>query len=289
MLRPVSPLVVARLLGEACTAWWNDNLLRLGASIAYYTLFAIAPILIVAVAVAGAVFGDEAARGEVLGQIEGLIGRDGAAAVQALIDGARRPEGNVLAVTVGLATTMLAAAGVFLELQAALNVIWRAAPRQGGVVRQFLWNRAQAFGVVLAIGFLLLVSLALSAGLSAAARWFEGRVTFAPTLLEGLNWLISVASTAALFAMLFKVLPDVTLGTRDVAVGGLITALLFAVGRHLIGFYLVSSGTSSYGAVGSVAVLLLWVYYSSQIVLLGAQFTKGYTEYRRGAPQRQPA
>lgn len=281
----MSATLVVRLLARAVAAWWNDDLIRLGASVAYYTLFAIAPILLVVVAVAGAVFGDQAVRGEVATQIDGLIGAAGAAAVEALIEGARMPEGNVLAVVVGTLTTMLAAAGVFLELQFALNTIWRVAPRAGGVVRQFLWNRAQSFGVVLSIGFLLLVSLAVSTGLAALASWLGGRLPGVPVLLQIANWLVSIAGTAALFGLLFKVLPDVALGYHDVAVGGVITALLFTAGQHLIGLYLGRSGVaSSYGAVGSVAVLLLWVYYSAQIILIGAQFTRLYTEHRRAVP-----
>lgn len=280
--RRVGPVELLRLLGRALAAWWQDNLLRLGASIAYYTLFAIAPILLVAVAVAGAVFGDEAVRGEVARQIDGLIGPDGAAAVQALIEGARRPGAGRLAVVTGTMATVLAAGGVFLELQAALNTIWRVPPRPGSVVRQFFRDRAQSFGVVLSIGFLLLVSLAVSAALAAAASWLDGRLPAVPLLVRAANWCLSIAFTAVLFGLLFKVLPDVRLAYADVVIGGLITALLFTVGKHAIGLYLGhSGGASSYGAVGSVAVLLLWVYYSAQIFLLGAQFTRLYAERAR--------
>jgi len=285
--RPISAGVVLRLLGRAIAGWWNDNLIRLGASVAYYTLFAIAPILLVAVGVAGAVFGAQAVRGEVATQIDGLIGTAGAAAVEALIEGARLPKGNLMAVIVGGLTTMLAAAGVFLELQFALNTIWGVTAPTGGMVRQFLWNRAQSFGVVLSIGFLLLVSLAMSAGLAALAGWLGGRLPGVPLLLQIASWLISIASAAALFGLLFKVLPDVALGYHDVAVGGIITALLFTAGQHVIGLYLGRSGVaSSYGAVGSVAVLLLWVYYSAQIILIGALFTRLYTEQRRAGRRR---
>jgi membrane protein len=268
---------IVRLLGGAVAAWWNDNLLRLGASLAYYTLFAVAPILIVAVAVAGAAFGEDAVRGEVAAELQGLLGPDAASAVEALLKGARRPDGSVLAFGLGLLATMLAAGGVFLELQAALNIVWRVPPHPGVRIREYLWNRAQAFGVVLAIGFLLLVSLALGAALSAVIAWFGARM---PTLAAGLgvlNMALALGLNAVLFALLFKVLPDVPLGYRTVAAGGLMTAALFVVGRTLIGLYIGQAGTaSSYGAVGSVAVLLLWVYYSSQIVLIGAEFTRLY-------------
>ena len=170
-MRRLAPslLEIGRLLGRAVAAWWNDNVLRLGASVAYYTLFAIAPILLIAIAVAGAVFGDEAVRGEIVGQIDGLVGREGGEAVQALLEGARSREGNLLAAAIGTVTSVLAACGVFLELQSALNTIWRVEPAPAaGVLRSFLLSRAQSFGLVLALGFLLLVSLAVSAALAGA-------------------------------------------------------------------------------------------------------------------------
>jgi membrane protein len=267
-----------RLIGQAVAAWWNDDLLRLGASVAYYTLFAVAPILLIAIAVAGAVFGDEAVRGEITGQIDGLVGRDGGAAVQALIEGARNPDSNAVAATIGAVTSLLAACAVFLELQAALNLVWRVRPAPAGLFHGFLLSRAQSFGLVLAVGFLLLVSLAVSAALAGLGAWLGGRVPGAATLVSVLNWMLSIAVAAGLFTLLFKVLPDIRLRWRDVAVGGVVTAVLFTAGQHAIGAYLGQSGTSSYGAAGSVIVLLLWVYYSSQILLIGAQFTRLYAE-----------
>lgn len=269
---------VPGLIGRAVAAWWADDLLRLGASVAYYTLFAVAPILLIAIAAAGAVFGDEAVRGEIIGQIAGLVGRDGGAAVQALIEGARNPNSNAVAATVGAVASLLAACGVFLELQAALNVVWRVRPAPAGLFRGFLLSRAQSFGLVLAVGFLLLVSLAVSAALAGLGAWLGDRVPGAAVVVSALNWVLSIAVAAGLFTLLFKVLPDVALRWRDVAVGGAITAVLFTVGKYLIGAYLGRSGTSSYGAAGSVIVLLLWVYYSSQILLIGAEFTRLYSE-----------
>lgn len=275
-----------RLLGSAVAAWWQDDLLRVGASLAYYTLFAIAPILLIAVAVAGSVFGDEAVRGEVAAQLDGLIGTTGASAVQGLIQGARWPTGNLIAVIVGLVTTVLAATGVFLELQTALNVVWRVKSTDNSWSR-FLWNRAQSFGVVVAIGFLLLVSLVFSAALAALAAWVEGRLPAAPLLIAILNFLTSTIATALLFGLLFRTLPDVPLRYRDVAVGGLVTAFLFAVGKYLIGLYIgQSSAATSYGAAGSVVALMIWVYYSSQILLIGAEFTRLYGESIAGSTLR---
>ena len=193
-------------------------------------------------------------------------------------------KGNLLAAAIGTITSVLAACGVFLELQSALNTIWRVEPAPAaGVLRSFLLSRAQSFGLVLALGFLLLVSLAVSAALAALASWLSGRIPGIPVVVSAFNWLISVVVTAALFGLLFKVLPDVELTWRDVGVGGLVTAVLFTIGKHVIGLYLGQSGTSSsYGAVGSVVVLLLWVYYSSQILLIGAEFTRLYTERTLG-------
>lgn len=267
-----------RLIARAVAAWWNDDLLRLGASVAYYTLFAVAPILLIAIAAAGAVFGDEAVRGEIIGQVDGLVGRDGGAAVQALVEGARNPESNAVAATVGAVTSLLAACGVFLELQAALNLVWRVRPAPAGLFHGFLLSRAQSFGLVLAVGFLLLVSLAVSAALAGLGAWLGHRVPGAAAVVSVLNWVLSIAVASGLFTLLFKVLPDIRLRWRDVAVGGMMTAVLFTIGKQLIGAYLGQSGTSSYGAAGSVIVLLLWVYYSSQILLIGAEFTRLYAE-----------
>ena len=272
------------LLPRAVAAWWNDDVLRLGASVAYYTLFAIAPILLIATALAGAVFGDEAVRGEIIGQIDGLIGRDGGAAVQALVEGARQPGSGALAATIGAVTSILAACAVFLELQAALNVVWRVKPAaSAGLLKSFLLSRAQSFGLVLAIGFLLLVSLAGSAALAGLGAWLSARLPGAESALLVVDWALSIAVAAGLFALLFKVLPDVVLTWRNVAVGGLVTAVLFSIGKHAIGAYLGRSSTaSSYGAIGSVLVLLLWVYYSAQILLIGAEFTRLYTQWTTG-------
>ena len=277
-------LEIVRLLWLALVAWWNDNAMRLGASIAYYTLFAIAPILLVAIAVAGSLFGAEAVRGEIVGQIDQLVGAEGGKAVQALLQGATRKDENILAATIGGITFVLAACGAFLELQAAFDAIWRVKPAPDeGQLKAFFLDRLRSFGLVVAIGFLLLVSLAVNAALAAFATWLETWAPTMPVILYALNFLLSVAVTAILFGLLFKFLPDVELKWRDVATGATVTALLFAIGKHIIGLYLgQSSTTSSYGAAGSVIVLLLWVYYSCQIVLIGAEFTRLYSDRVRG-------
>jgi membrane protein len=273
-----------RTLGAALAAWWNDNALRLGASVAFYTLFAIAPILLVAIAIAGSVFGAEAVQGEIVGQIDGLVGAEGGKAVQALLQGATNRQDNALAAGIGAVTFVLTACGAFLELQAAFNAIWRVAPSSDGQLREFLVARLRSFGLVVAIGFLLMVSLAASAAAAAVGNWL-GRwwAPGMPLVLQGISAVISLVVTTALFALLFKFLPDVVLEWRDVLMGALVTAVLFTIGKEVIGLYLGHSGTaSSYGAAGSVLVLLLWVYYSSQIVLVGAEFTRIHADRERG-------
>jgi membrane protein len=273
-------------MGRAVVAWWNDNAMRLGASVAYYTLFALGPVLLIAIAVAGAVFGPDAVRGEVVSQIDQLVGAEGARAVQSLLRGAARDRNTVLASVIGGVTLFLAACGAFLELQAAFNSIWKVKTKPESRVRDFLLDRLRSFGIMVAIGFLLLVSLLVSAALGLFGQWLNALAPGIPTLLGLINWVVSLTVIALLFTLLFKFLPDARLAWADVAAGGVATAVLFTIGKHLIGLYLGRSAfASSYGAAGSVILLLLWVYYSSQIVLLGAEFTKLYAEARVGPAQ----
>jgi membrane protein len=272
-------------LKRALGGWWNDNVPRLGASLAYYTLFALSPVLLVATAIAGLVFGAEAVRGEIVGQIQGLVGYQGAQAVQAMLESAARPSASIPATIIGLVTLFLGATGAFLELQTALNAIWRVKPRPGTNVRDFVVQRLISFGLVVGVGFLLLVSLLVSAGLAGLSRYLGQLLPTLTALWEAANVLVSLFVITLLFAMVYKILPDVRLRWRDVWVGALVTAGFFSVGKQLIGLYLgTSSVGSSYGAAGSVVVLLIWVYYSAQVVLLGAEFTRFYVERFRGQP-----
>jgi membrane protein len=280
--------LIVKLFQRAIWAWWEDNALRLGASLAYYTLFAIAPVLLVAIAIAGFVFGADAVRGEIVGQLQALIGRDGAEAVQALLEGASRRQSGLFATIVGSITFVFAATGAFLELQTVLNTIWRVKPNPNANLTAFVRDRVRSFGLVLAIGFLLLVSLSVSAALAAASAWIDRRAPGIPVVWQTLNMIVSLLVITTLFAMLYRFLPDVHLEWRDVATGALVTAVLFTIGKQAIGLYLGQSATaSSYGAAGSVIVLLLWVYYSTQILLLGAEFTRVWSEHERGRPQPQ--
>jgi membrane protein len=270
---------ILRMLGSALRAWWDDDALRLGASLAYYTLFAIAPILLVATAVAGMVFGAEAVRGEIVGQLDQLVGREGARAVQSLLEGASQRRTGIVATVLGSITFLVAATGAFLELQSALNTIWRVTPVPGRHLQAFLMDRVRSFGLVVAVGFLLMVSLAVTAGLAALSGWLARRAPGIPVVLSGVSVLVSLVVTTGLFALLFRFLPDVHLRWRDVTTGALVTAVLFTIGQQLIGLYLgQSSMASSYGAAGSVMILLLWVYYSCQILLFGAEFTRVYAQ-----------
>ena len=277
------------IFGTALRAWWDDDVQRLGASLAYYTLFAIAPVLLVATAMAGMVFGDVAVRGEIVGQLDQLIGREGARAVQSLLEGASQRQSGIVATIIGSVAFLVAATGAFLELQSALNTIWRVKPKPGVHLRALAFDRLRSFGLVVAIGFLLMVSLAVTAALAALGGWLSGRSPGTPIVWSAVTVLVSVVVTTALFALLYRVLPDVRLRWRDVSMGAFVTAVLFTVGQQVIGLYLgQSSVASSYGAAGSVMILLLWVYYSCQILLLGAEFTRAYALRHGARPAPEP-
>lgn len=283
MRRPRLPLPL-RLFWAAIQGWSKDNVPRLGASLAYYTLFAISPVLIIAIAIAGAAFGEEAVRGQVVGEIDQLIGRQGAEAVQTLLQGAHQDTTSTTAVIIGTLTLIVAASGAFLELQHALNTIFRVKsdPQKSGIVRMLL-NRLRSFGMVVSIGFLLLVSLIVSAALSALSARMQQSIPGGPTLWKVIDTIVSLGVVTLLFAMVYRFLPDVRLAWRDVWTGAFVTSVLFSIGKYLIGLYLgQSSVASSYGAAGSVVVLLMWVYYSAQVLLLGAEITRVYAEHRRG-------
>ena len=281
----MTPSALWWVMKRALAGWWDDNVPRLGASLAYYTLFALSPVLLVATAIAGLVFGADAVRGEIVSQIQGLVGHQGAQAVQAMLENAAKPSASIPATIIGLVTLFLGATGAFLELQTALNAIWRVKPRPGANVRAFVVQRLISFGLVVGVGFLLLVSLLVSAALAALSRYLGELLPALTAFWEAANVLVSLFVITLLFAMVYKILPDVRLRWRDVWVGALVTAGFFSIGKQLIGLYLgTSSVGSSYGAAGSVVVLLIWVYYSAQVVLLGAEFTRFYVERFGGRP-----
>jgi membrane protein len=270
---------VGSMLAEAFSGWQRDNAPRMGAALAYYTLFSMAPLLLVAIALAGLVFGREAAQGQIVGELQGLLGDTGARAVEEIVERSRRPESGVLATAAALFTLFLGASGVFGELKGALNEVWDVPPPGGGILR-LLRERLASFAMVLAVGFLLLVSLLLSAALAAADgalhRFFPGPLA---VVLQLLNNVVSLVTITALFALLFKFLPDTRIGWGDVWMGALFTSTLFTAGKFLIGLYLGrSSFGSAYGAAGSLVVVIVWVYYAAQIFLFGAELARVYAQ-----------
>src|SRR5688572_6246545 len=276
------PLILRTFRG-AGRAWWEDDCTRLGASLAFYTLFAIGPILLMATSIAGMVFGAEAVRGEIVGQLDHLVGREGALAVQSLLEGASRRPGGMMATLFAGIAFLIASTGAFLELQVALNTIWRVKPRPEGHFYAFVMDRVRSFGLVVAIGFLLLVSLAVTAALAALNAWLFALSPANALLWTIVNTLVSIVVTTGLFALLLRFLPDVRLRWRDVTTGAAVTAVLFTLGQQVVGLYLGQSTIASmYGAAGSMMILLLWVYYSCLILLFGAEFTRVYVQ-RHGA------
>lgn len=280
-IKAVSPKEMFQLIKAAALAWYNDNAMSMGAAIAYYSIFSIAPLLIVAIAIAGFFFGVEAAQGHIFAQARGMLGEEGALALQALVESASKPAEGFLATVIGLAVMVFGATGVFAELQGAMDRIWQipAAKRQSGIwylIRQ----RVLTFGMVLGVAFLLLVSLIVSAFISAVETLWNPYLTGPELLLQILNFAVSFLIIALLFAMIFKLLPRVAVAWGDVVIGAGVTALLFNVGKILIGLYIGKSGVvSGFGAAGTLVALLLWVYYSAQVFLLGAEFTWVYSRH----------
>jgi membrane protein len=278
---------IFRLFRETITEWQNDKVPLLAAALAYYTVFSIAPLLIIAIAIAGAFFGEEAARGEIIDQVQGLIGQQGAEAIQSMLQNTQQPSANSgLATLFGVVTLLIGATGVFGQLQDALNIIWDVKPKPGVGLKVFFLSRLLSFAMVLVIGFLLLVSLLLSAILAAISHYFGDLIPSFQFVGQLLNFTLSFIVITLLFAAIYKVLPDVKVPWQNLWLGAIVTALLFNAGKSLIGLYLGNSAVSStYGAAGSLVVILIWIFYSAQILLLGAEFTHVYSRYR-GTPIR---
>lgn len=272
---------------ETVNEWVNDRASRKGAALAFYTVFSLAPILILSIAIAGLFFGKEAARGEIFAQVSGLLGKDGAQAIQAMVESANHKGAGAVATIIGFVTLFAGATTALVELKDGLDQIWDVPPDRMSGIWYFIRKRLLSFGLILSLAFLLLVSLALSAALSVLARMWGPRDATA-WVLESLNFLFSFALVTVLFAMIYKILPSVRIAWRDVIIGAVITALMFNIGKFAIGLYLGNSAIgSSYGAAGSVILVLVWVYYSAQIFLLGAEFTKVYA-YRHGSKRGSP-
>lgn len=269
-----------RLLADIYKEWNEDKVPRLAAALAYHTIFSLAPLLVILVAIAGLVFGEDAARGEITAQFAGLIGQEGARFIEQIIMNASQPADGLIATIIGLLVLLLGASGVFGQLQDALNTVWEVKPRDGGGLLELIKNRSLSFTIVLGSGFLLMVSLVLSAALSAASRFVSSLLPGSALVWRTAELAVSFAVVALIFAVIFKVLPDVEIRWSNVWVGAIMTAVLFTIGKHLIGLYLgTASVGSAYGAAASLVVLLLWIYYSSQIMLFGAEFTQVYTRW----------
>ena len=265
------------LFQETFTEWSNDKASRLAAALSYYTLFSIAPLLIIVIAVVGAVFGEDAARGEIYRQINGLVGDAGAKVIQTAIESASQPKAGTIASLISVVVLIFGATGLFTELQDALNTIWEVQPKPGRAMKNMVRQRFTSFAMVLAIGFLLLVSLVLSAVLAALVGYFRHMVPGVDFIWQFVNFLLGFAVTTVLFGLIFKVLPDVKITWNDVLIGAALTSLLFSIGRYLLGQYLGNgSFGSAYGAAGSVVVVLAWVNYAAQILFFGADFTQVY-------------
>jgi membrane protein len=269
---------VPDLFNGAAVAWVNDYAQSMGAALAFYTMFSIVPLLLIVIAIAGVVFGEEAARGEIYGQLQGMLGSSGAAAVQNLLESAGKPAQSMMATAFGLILLFVGATSVFAELQDAFDRIWRAPVKPGA---SSLWRivrgRLLSFGIVLGLGFLLMVSLVLSAALAALSKWWEPAFGGWERIAESVDVVLGVALSTLVFALIFKTMPRVRVAWMDVWIGAILTSLLFVAGKYVIGAYLARSTVFSlFGAAASLVLVLLWVYYSAQIFLFGVEFTRVY-------------
>lgn len=278
----MNPKTLVHVVGRTFREWSADKAPRLGAALAYYGMFSLAPLLIIAVGIAGLVFGEEAARGELARELGTVVSAPVAEGVQDLVQHTRRAGTGWLATVVGFGTLLFGAAGLFWQLQDALDTVWKVVPKEGrgllGVVR----DRVFSFALVLGIGFLLLASLALNTSLVVLSGYLPAvDLPAGISLWHGLNALVSVLVITLLFALIFKVLPDVNIPWREVWTGSALTALLFIAGRHLLSLYLGYAGVATaFGAAGSLVLILFWIYYSAQIFLFGAEFIRVYAEQR---------
>ena len=268
------------LTKESFSAWSSDYAPSMGAALSYYTLFSIAPLLIIVIALAGLFFGTDAVRTVIFDQLNALMGQEGAEAVQDMIANANEPSTGGIAAVVSIAGLLIGATTVFNEIQNDLDRIWRApAAEQGGGIWQLLRTRLLSFGMILGIAFLLAVSLVMSAALSLIGKWWDGWLGGWEIVAHALDIVVNLGLLTVVFALIYKKIPRVEVGWHDVWIGALVTAVLFTIGKVAIGLYLGKSDvTSAFGSAGSLVVLMVWVYYAAQIFLLGAEFTRIYAE-----------
>ena len=284
----LSPLVLYSMARESVTAWIADFAPSMGAGIAYYTAFSVAPLLVIVISIAGVFLGKDMASGYVYGQLADILGPQGAESVSVMVEHAQDTRTGVIAPLISVALLLVGATSVFAELQTDLDRIWKApaVKRQTGLWSLFR-RRLLSLGLVVSIGFLLLVSLVVSAAVTALARWWSGWLEDFAWVLHAVDFVVSLAATATMFALMYRILPRVRIGWEDVWVGSIATALLFTIGKLLVGFYIGESRvTTGFGTAGSLVILLVWVYYSAQIFLLGAEFTWVYS-HRLGSRRNQ--
>jgi membrane protein len=267
------------VLREAAMSFAGDNAPRLGAALAYYTVFSIAPLILITITLAGAIFGEEAARGQVFVHMRGLIGDTGAEVVNEMVQDAARADTGAIAATLGIAALLFGASGVFGQLRAALNTIFKVQPKADApIIMGFLKDRFLSVATVIVIGFLLLVALIVDTGISAAGDYMQHRLPGGEGLWHVVELVVSTAMITVLFALVFRYMPDVRIPWRDVWFGAIVTAVLFSIGKFALGLYLGKKATeSTHSAAGALIVLLLWVYYSAQILFLGAELTQAYS------------
>lgn len=278
------------ILKETIKEWQKDKAPRLGAALAFYTVLSIGPLLLIVIAIAGLAYGEEAVGGHLVAQIEGLVGYEGARAIQSVIANSSGKEEGITATLIGFATLLFGATGVFLHLQDALNTIWNVKPSPKSGWKSLVIGRLISFAMVLCIGFLLLVSLVISAGIAAMENFFGAYSADFLPLVQLVNSAISFGVVTLLFALIYKILPDTEIRWRDVWFGAAVTALLFTIGKYGIGLYLGKSSVgSAYGAAGSLIVVLVWVYYSAQILFFGAELTQVYARRRQGIAKESAA
>ena len=281
------------LLVEAFNGFFADRAATMGAAIAFYTIFSIAPLLMLVVAVAGFAFGEEAARGALARQLTGLVGRESAEVIQSLAESARDIGTGIVATVIGLTTVLIGATTVFTEIQTALNVIWKAPPNPASTLWQLFRSRLLGLFLIVGIDFVMLASLVVNAILAAFGDFISGAVPGGKSFLNLINFTLSFAVTTVLFGMIYRILPDVRIAWRDVVFGAAVTAFLFTIGKFLIGLYIGRSAiASSYGAAGAFVVFLIWVYYSTQIFLFGAEIAYAYARRhgtRQGQPKKEPS
>jgi membrane protein len=272
----------ARVVVDAWTIFLRHDVPRLSAALAYYAAFSLAPILVIAIAISGAVFGPQAARGEVFGQLEGVLGISGASALQAMVVSASKPAPGAIATAVSAIVLAFGATGVFGELQSSLNTIWEREPGRRRGITALLRERLLSFGIVAVVGFLLLVALIVNATLAGVEKYISHILPVAAPIINVGGIVLSVAIVAALFAMIYRIIPDHRLPAHAVWLGAIVTAVLFSVGEAIIGLYLGRTAiASTYGAAGSLLVVLLWVYYSAQVTFFGAAVAKAIADQTR--------